>query len=234
MWLLFQGLGNKSNPFRGVIVGDLGGTQATISINNNTGSLMGLIPYSYGSVVKNLNVVYQSGISAIRYSEKDSSGVPGSFFGGVIGCIMGGDNVIDGVAVSFPSGAAVAVSSSNTDPVIAAVTGESSNSHLVPIGGYVGAVTGGGVVFRNSSGGEGALNAWHNADTSRYDNPYVGRVIDGYAFSELSGRSLDNTDRNYKINNLNTADTKCVETGDLQGRYRRSRQQQPGNNHNRQ
>ena len=95
----FQGLGNKSNPFRGVIVGDLGGKQATISINNDTGSLMGLIPYSYGSVVKNLNVVYQSGISAIRYSEKDSSGVPGSFFGGVIGCIMGGDNVIDGVAV---------------------------------------------------------------------------------------------------------------------------------------
>lgn len=216
----FQGLGNKSNPFRGVIVGDLGGTQATISINNNTGSLMGLIPYSYGSVVKNLNVVYQSGISAIRYSEKDSSGVPGSFFGGVIGCIMGGDNVIDGVAVSSPSGAVVAVSSSNTDPVIAAVTGESSNSHLVPIGGYVGAVTGGGVVFRNSSGGEGALNAWHNAGTSRYNNPYVGRVIDGYAFSELSGRSLDNTDRNYKINNLNTADTKCVETGDSQGRYR--------------
>lgn len=216
----FQGLGNKSNPFRGVIVGDLGGKQATISINNDTGSLMGLIPYSYGSVVKNLNVVYQSGISAIRYSEKDSSGVPGSFFGGVIGCIMGGDNVIDGVAVSSQGSAVIAVSSSNTDPVIAAVTGESSDSHLVPIGGYVGAVAGGGVVFRNSSGGEGALNAWHNAGTSRYDNPYVGRVIDGYAFSELSGRSLDNTDRNYKINNLNTADTKCVETGETQGHYR--------------
>lgn len=216
----FQGLGNKSNPFRGVIVGDLGQQQATISINNDTGSLMGLIPYSYGSVVKNLNVVYQSGISAIRYSEKDSSGVSGSFFGGVIGCIMGGDNVIDGVAVSSQGSAAVAVSSSNTDPVIAAVTGESSDSHLVPIGGYVGAVTGGGVVFRNSSDGEGALNAWHKAGTSRYDNPYVGRVIDGYAFSELSGRSLDNTDRNYKINNLNADDTKCVETGETQGHYR--------------
>ncbi len=216
----FQGLGNKSNPFRGVIVGDLGGNQATISIKNNTGSLMGLIPYSYGSVVKNLNVVYQSGISAIRYSEKDSSGVPGSFFGGVIGCIMGGDNVIDGVAVSSQSSAVVAVSSSNTDPVIAAVTGESSNSYLVPIGGYVGAITGGGVIFRNSSNVSGALNSWHNFGTSRYDNPYVGRVIDGYAFSELSGRSLDNTDRNYKINNLDTSDTACVVTGDTQGRYR--------------
>lgn len=217
----FQGLGNKSNPFRGVIVGDLGQQQATISINNDTGSLMGLIPYSYGSVVKNLNVVYQSGISAIRYSEKDSSGVPGSFFGGVIGCIMGGDNVIDGVAVSSQSSAVVAVSSSNTDPVIAALTGESSDSHLVPIGGYVGAVAGGGVVFRNSSNVSGTLDSWHNAGTSRYDNPYVGRVIDGYAFSELANdQSLDNTDRNYKINNLNTADTKCVVTGDSQGRYR--------------
>ena len=217
----FQGLGNKSNPFRGVIVGDLGGKQATLSINNDTGSLMGLIPYSYGSVVKNLNVVYQSGISAIRYSEKDSSGVPGSFFGGVIGCIMGGDNVIDGVAVSSQGSAVVAVSSSNTDPVIAAVTGESSNSHLVPIGGYVGAVAGGGVVFRNSSNVSGALDSWHNKGTSRYDNPYVGRVIDGYAFSELANdQSLDNTDRNYKINNLNTDDTKCVETGETQGHYR--------------
>ena len=223
----FQGLGNKSNPFRGVIVGDLGGNQATISIKNNTGSLMGLIPYSYGSVVKNLNVVYQSGISSIRYSEKDSSGVPGSFFGGVIGCILGGDNIIDGVSVSSRSGAAATLASANADPLIAAVAGDTTNSYLVPIGGYVGAITGGGVIFRNSSNVSGALNAWHVAGASRYNNPFVGRVIDGYAFSELGdNQSLENTDRNYKINNLNTDntddtdDTKYVVTGDTQGRYR--------------
>lgn len=218
----FQGLGNLGNPFRGVIVGDLAneGQQATIAINNSTSVSKGLIPYSYGSVVKNLKVVYQSNVSGISYTGKDSNGVPGSFFGGVIGCILGGDNIIDGVSVSSQSGSAATIASANTDPLIAAAAGDTTNAHLVPIGGYVGAITGGGVIFRNSSTVEGALDPWHVAGASRYDNPYVGRVIDGYAFSELAGSGLDNTDRNYKINNLNTDDTQCVETGDTQGRYR--------------
>lgn len=218
----FQGLGNLGNPFRGVIVGDLANEsqQATIAINNSTSFSKGLIPYSYGGVVKNLKVVYQSNVSGISYTGKDSNGVPGSFFGGVIGCILGGDNIIDGVSVSSQSGAAATVASANADPLIAAVAGDTTNSYLVPIGGYVGAITGGGVIFRNSSTVEGALKPWHVAGASRYDNPYVGRVIDGYAFSELAGSGLDNTDHNYKINNLNTKDTQCVETGDTQGRYR--------------
>ena len=219
----FQGLGNLGNPFRGVIVGDLAneGQQATIAINNSTSFSKGLIPYSYGGVVKNLKVVYQSNVSGISYAGKDSNGVPGSFFGGVIGCILGGDNIIDGVSVSSRSGAAATVASADADPLIAAVADSLTSPHLVPIGGYVGAVTGGGVIFRNSSNVGDALNIWHVAGASRYDNPYVGRVIDGYAFSELGdNRSLKNTDRNYKINNLNTGDTKCVETGATQGRYR--------------
>ena len=219
----FQGLGNLGNPFRGVIVGDLAneGQQATIAINNSTSFSKGLIPYSYGGVVKNLKVVYRSNVLAISYTSKDSNGVPGSFFGGVIGCILGGDNIIDGVSVSSRSGSAATIASANTDPLIAAAAGDTTNAHLVPIGGYVGAITGGGVIFRNSSNVSDALKDWHVAGTSRYDSPYVGRVIDGYAFSELGGnKSLDNTDRNYKINNLNTEDTQCVETGDTQGRYR--------------
>ena len=219
----FQGLGNLGNPFRGVIVGDLAneGQQATIAINNSTSFSKGLIPYSYGGVVKNLKVVYQSNVSGISYTGKDSNGVPGSFFGGVIGCILGGDNIIDGVIVSSQSGAAATVASANADPLIAAVADSLTNPHLTPIGGYVGAVAGGGVIFRNSSGVSDALNSWHVAGASRYDSPYVGRVIDGYAFSELGdSKSLDNTDRNYKINNLNTGDRRCVVTGDTQGRYR--------------
>ena len=219
----FQGLGNLGNPFRGVIVGDLAneGQQATIAINNSTSFSKGLIPYSYGSVVKNLKVVYQSNVSGISYTRKDSNGVPGSFFGGVIGCILGGDNIIDGVRVSSRSGAAATVASANADPLIAAVADGLTSPYLTPIGGYVGAVTGGGVIFRNSSKVSNALNIWHVAGASRYDNPYVGRVIDGYAFSELGdNQSRDNTDRNYKINNLNTGDTQCVVTGDTQGRYR--------------
>ena len=112
----FQGLGNLGNPFRGVIVGDLAneGQQSTIAINNSTSFSKGLIPYSYGSVVKNLKVVYQSNVSAISYTSKDSNGIPGSFFGGVIGCIMGGDNIIDGVNVSSRSGSAATIASANT------------------------------------------------------------------------------------------------------------------------
>lgn len=218
----FQGLGNLGNPFRGVIVGDLAneGQQSTIAINNSTSFSKGLIPYSYGSVVKNLKVAYQSNVSAISYTSKDSNGIPGSFFGGVIGCIMGGDNIIDGVNMSSRSGSAATIASANTDPLIATAAGDATNAHLVPIGGYVGAITGGGVIFRNSSNVSRALDPWHVAGASRYDNPYVGRVIDGYAFSELTGRSLDNTDHNYKINNLNTDDTQCVETGETEGRYR--------------
>ena len=219
----FQGLGNLGNPFRGVIVGDLAneGQQSTIAINNSTSFSKGLIPYSYGSVVKNLKVVYQSNVSAISYTSKDSNGIPGSFFGGVIGCILGGDNIIDGVNVSSQSGSAATIASANTDPLIATAAGDATNAHLVPIGGYVGAITGGGVIFRNSSNVSRALDPWHVAGASRYDNPYVGRVIDGYAFSELGGnKSLNNTDRNYKINNLNTNDTQCVVTGDTKGHYR--------------
>lgn len=211
----FQGLGNLGNPFRGVIVGNLRGssrsaTQATIKINNSEGAsgLAGLIRYSYGSVVSNLNIEYSGNAVSIAH-KKVVSGVPGAFFGGVIGCIMGGDNIIDGVSLSASGGFSVA-----------GTAGE-KGAHLVPVGGYVGAIAGGGVIFRNSSNASGALNAWHDAGTSLYDNPYVGRVIDGYAFSELAdGGSLENTDRNYRVNNLDTGDAQCIVTGDTQGRYR--------------
>ena len=208
----FQGLGNQTNPFRGVVVGNLrSGDLATIEINNTEGAstLSGLIPYSYGSVVSNLNIEYSGKAASIAHKKVDTSGVPGAFFGGVIGCIMGGDNIIDGVSVNARDGFSVAGTAGN------------KGAHLVPVGGYVGAIAGGGVIFRNSSNASGALNAWHDAGTSLYDNPYVGRVIDGYAFSELANDgSLDNTDRNYKVNNLNTTDANCIKTDETQGRYR--------------
>ena len=214
----FQGLGNKSNPFRGVIVGNLRGsskatTQATIKINNSkeTGTLAGLIPYSYGSVVSNLNIEYSGNAASIKHKNKDSSsGVPESFFGGVIGCIMGGDNIIDGVSVNATGGFSVAGADGD------------KGAYLVPIGGYVGAITGGGVIFRNSSNTNDMFNKWHGDGASLYDNPFVGRVIDGYAFSEFAAgtQSLNNTDDNYKINNLNTRDAQCIVTDISQGRYR--------------
>ena len=216
----FGGFGNKANPFRGVIVGDIGASRATIEIENNDGELRGLIPYSYGSVVRNLDIRYVNAKATVNYFAPDADGVPTAFFGGVIGCVLGGDNIIDGVAVNRTTG----------NPATGfSVAGGGIKPNHVPIGGYVGAVTGGGVIFRNSSNVGGALNTWHVAGASRYDNPYVGRVIDGYAFSELTGSSLDNTNHNYKINNLDTSDTRCVVTGETQGRYRGDANKNDGN-----
>lgn len=206
----FGGFGNKANPFRGVIVGDLGTStsSATIEIENNNGELRGLIPYSYGSVVRNLNIRYVAAQASITYSDKDADGVPTAFFGGVIGCILGGDNNIDGVVVNGTT--------ADSPTTGFTVAGGGAKPYLVPIGGYVGAIAGGGVIFRNMSGtswragtktkfksaGEGGANF------QLYDNPYVGRVIDGYAFSE--GCHIENGDANYQINELVGKDVPCV------------------------
>lgn len=209
----FGGFGNKANPFRGVIVGDLGKSTAAIEIENNNGELRGLIPYSYGSVVRNLNINYVNASATITYSAKDTDGVPTSFFGGVIGCILGGDNIIDGVVVNNPNNGSTAY-----DFTVV------SRSHLVPIGGYVGAIAGGGVIFRHTGdswrGGtkEKFLPAAKGgANSQLYDNPYVGRVIDGYAFSE--GCKVENGDANYKINELKDKGAPCVTTTGTDNKY---------------
>ena len=220
----FGGFGNKANPFRGVIVGDLGKSTAAIEIENNKGELRGLIPYSYGSVVRNLNINYVNAHATITYSDKDEDGVPTAFFGGVIGCILGGDNIIDGVVVNNPNNGSTAygftvVSNPNvSNPDV-------SRSHLVPIGGYVGAIAGGGVIFRHTgtSWRGGTKNKKYKpieedaAKYDQYDNPYVGRVIDGYAFSE--GCNVDNGDANYKINELINKGTPCVTTTGADNKY---------------
>lgn len=211
----FGGFGNKANPFRGVIVGNPRSSgSATIEIENNKGELRGLIPYSYGSVVRNLNINYVNAHATITYSDKDADGVPTAFFGGVIGCILGGDNIIDGVVVNDPN------SGSTTYDFIVA-----GDSHLVPIGGYVGAIAGGGVIFRNTgtSWRGGTKNKKYKpieedaAKYDQYDNPYVGRMIDGYAFSE--GCNVDNGDANYKINELINKGTPCVTTTGTDNKY---------------
>ncbi len=219
----FGGFGNKANPFRGVIVGDLGKSTAAIEIENNKGELRGLIPYSYGSVVRNLNINYVNAQATITYSDKDEDGVPTAFFGGVIGCILGGDNIIDGVVVNNPNNGSTAYGFtvvSNPD----VSNPDVSRSHLVPIGGYVGAIAGGGVIFRHTG------DSWRGgtkekfkpvakggANSQLYDNPYVGRVIDGYAFSE--GCAVKNGDANYKINELKDKGAPCVTTTGTDNKY---------------
>lgn len=205
----FVGLGSVDSPFRGVLT-STNGTKLEINHDDGAGSFSGLIKYSYGCVVKNLPIEYTGEQNTVNYASKDPKhAAPGSFFGGVFGNILGGDNIIDGVIVTAPS--------KDNKKFSAAAGGNALE--LVPIGGYVGTITGGGVVFRGSMGA-----SWHDGSkTNYYDNPVVGRVLDGYAFIEGDDCNVgDNTVSgkvcNYKVNKLDSSKTgtaAAISTGDL-------------------
>ena len=190
----FGGFGIAARPFRGVITSSNGAT--VVLSGASTGN--GLISYSYGSVVRDITISYQksenSGKTLTYDGAKTSEYYPDECFGGVIGCVLGGDNIIDNVTVKMESGW---------------LTLEGEKAHLIQAGGYVGSVCGGGMIFRNIPKGT-ALSDTNIAamdDTHMYVNPYVGRVLDGFAFYEVSDTgkyesSLNNTDKNYKINTL--------------------------------
>ena len=191
----FKGFGTTDNPFRGVLVSTKDAT--LILTGANTGN--GLIAYSYGSVVKNLTIRYEGEKKTLVYQKSSSVFYPTSCFGGAIGCVLGGDNIIDDVNVTLDTGW---------------LKLSGANKHLLQVGGYVGSVCGGGVLFRNMQGASGLTDAMisdgsveETATTSLYVNPYVGRVLDGYAFSDTAEVSLDNTDKNYLIQNLNSSGT---------------------------
>ena len=199
----FAGFGISSRPFRGVLASS---TKAALYLEG-TGTCSGLIPYSYGSVVKDLTICYRGTGKVLTYTNgttRTSNYYPDVCFGGVIGCILGGDNIIDSVSVKM-------------DPNWLTLDGE--KKHLIPTGGYVGAVCGGGVIFRGTIGAGltdtmlsgDAVSVGESALKSMYVNPYVGRVLDGFAFSESTSK-VENTDKNYQINSLNTTDTACITT----------------------
>ena len=203
----FGGFGIATNPFRGVLTST---TNTTVVLSGPSTS-NGLIPYSYGSVVKNLTVSYKLSEGKgkeLRYDGTNSFVYyPSVSFGGVIGCVLGGDNIIDNVTVNIDAGW---------------LTISGTKKHLIQVGGYVGSVSGGGVIFRNMPAGTGLDTekvggiTESNAYASMYVNPYVGRVLDGFAFYENTSAnnsglaSLENTDKNYKINTLETTNTGCV------------------------
>ena len=191
----FKGFGTTDNPFRGVLVSTKG--VELILTGANTGN--GLIAYSYGSVVKNLTIRYEGEQKTLVYQTSSSVFYQTSCFGGAIGCILGGDNIIDGVNVTLANNW---------------LTLSGANKHLLQVGGYVGSVCGGGVLFRNMQDKQFLTDAMisgasvaETANNSLYVNPYVGRVLDGYAFADTAGESLNNTDKNYQIQNLNSSET---------------------------
>ena len=184
----FAGLGTELYPFRGVVVSNNGST-VKISGDNIAN---GFIVYSYGSVVKDITIQYSGKGKTLIYQAPDADDYqPKSFFGGVIGCIMGGDNIIDNVKVSMDKDWTLTL--------------DGNNNYLIQAGGYVGSVSGGGAIFRNIKRnsdftGKSVYANSSDVTTSLYVNPYVGRVLDGYAFSE--GCTIDNGTDNYKINEL--------------------------------
>ena len=191
----FKGLGTAENPFRGVLTSTNGAE--IILMGSDTSN--GLITYSYGSVIRDLNIKYQGEPKTLTYKAASSPMYPGNCFGGVIGCILGGDNIIDGVKVTFAD---------------KWLNLSGANKQLLQVGGYVGSVCGGGVLFRNMKNAKGLSDdsisggsVGYQAYNSLYVNPYVGRVMDGYAFADTSGNTPDNTDKNYQIQNLSMSGT---------------------------
>ena len=223
----FSGLGTLKNPFSGVIVGSAdNGNSITVSMkgsNGNKNSFGGLIAYSRGSVVKDLTVDYSN-----AKIQMQAANLPGTeenpFFGGIIGYCMGGDTIIDHVSVQYNEN--TVSFSGNYEKLIAAggyVGLVGGATHVTENTDYE--KTGGGVVFRNMDNTTNTFTAVcaEAADEKKtvkmlkedgtpdgkttteggnyfYRNPYVGRVLDGYACAEKC--TVNNTDKNYTIPSL--------------------------------
>ncbi len=187
----FGGIGTDGTgqgvPFSGVISGKKNET-ITVTLNGGSSSF---IKYSYGCVVRNITIVINQQPLINRKNPERVSGLtqaetsPKTFFGGVIGCILGGDNILENVFVT--AGSELSINPTGDKP------------HLVPVGGYIGVVTGGGVIFRGSSSDSTGITG---TDFELYRNPIIGRVLSGYAFYEGDGTAPDNGNKNYKINKI--------------------------------
>lgn len=195
----FAGLGGTSNSyvFRGVIVGQKKSDGTYPTITNNSASP--LIRFSSGSVVKDINIKYTKEVTLSKNNNNKLNYSTGKteYYGGVMGVVFGGDNIIDNVKV--------------TNPNIIFANNDNSKQHLITAGGYVGAIVYGGVIFRNMNNvaKDSALTT-NNTEavgedvyTNLFINPYIGRVVNGFAIEEGTkfGKStnLDNGRKNYLI-----------------------------------
>lgn len=195
----FAGLGGTSNSyvFRGVIVGQQRSDGTYPTITNNSASP--LIRFSSGSVVKDINIVYTNEVTLSKNNNNklNYSTQKTEYYGGVMGVVFGGDNIIDNVKV--------------TNPNIKFANNDNSKQHLITAGGYVGAIVYGGVIFRNMNNvaKDSALTTSNteavgeDVYTNLFINPYIGRVVNGFAIEEGTtfGKStnLNNGRKNYLI-----------------------------------
>lgn len=195
----FAGLGGTSNSyvFRGVIVGQKKSDGTYPTITNNSASP--LIRFSSGSVVKDINIEYTKEVTLSKNNNNKLNYSTGKteYYGGVMGVVFGGDNIIDNVKV--------------TNPNITFAKNDNSKQHLITAGGYVGAIVYGGVIFRNMDivAKDSALTisntvaVGEDVYTNLFINPYIGRVVNGFAIEEGTtfGKStnLNNGRKNYLI-----------------------------------
>lgn len=195
----FAGLGGTSNSyvFRGVIVGQKKSDGTYPTITNNSASP--LIRFSSGSVVKDINIKYTKEVTLSKNNNNKLNYSTGKteYYGGVMGVVFGGDNIIDNVKV--------------TNPNIKFAKNDNSKQHLITAGGYVGAIVYGGVIFRNMDivAKDSALTTnktvavGEDVYTNLFINPYIGRVVNGFAIEEGTtfGKStnLNNGRKNYLI-----------------------------------
>lgn len=195
----FAGLGGTSNSyvFRGVIVGQQRSDGTYPTITNKSASP--LIRFSSGSVVKNINIVYANNVTLSKNNNNKLNYSTGKteYYGGVMGVVFGGDNIIDNVKV--------------TNPKITFANNDNSKQHLITAGGYVGAIVYGGVIFRNMNNvAKYSALTTNNTEavgedvyTNLFINPYIGRVVNGFAIEEGTtfGKStnLNNGRKNYLI-----------------------------------
>lgn len=174
----YSGLGSTVYPFHGVVHGSgsiviMPGTDAENAIGSYG---YGFINVANGCAVYDLTIQYSTiVISSDEFtSDQNSTSGPNAtalstalpHFGGVIAWVVGGDNLIDTVSVTVDSvtpGASAAV-----------------------CGGYVGLVSGGGVLLSN---------LWEvsiNNSARLYHNNYIGRVLNGYAIA-IDGNTYNNS-----------------------------------------
>lgn len=195
----FAGLGGTSNSyvFRGVIVGQKKSDGTYPTITNNSASP--LIRFSSGSIVKDINIEYTKEVTLSKNNNNKLNYSTGKteYYGGVMGVVFGGDNIIDNVKV--------------TNPTIKFANNDNSKQHLITAGGYVGAIVYGGVIFRNMDKVaqysaltiSNTVAVGEDVYTNLFINPYIGRVVNGFAIEEGTtfGKStnLNNGRKNYLI-----------------------------------
>ena len=204
---------NPEYAFHGVVLG-FGAIRKITNL-----SMEPLVYNSSGCVVKNLVVhvatdrndhshviELTSGSTEYKYASGQAS------YGALIRQILGGDNFIDNVKVTFETGVGSAVTFSLSPS-------NDNQARLMPVGGYVGTLVNGGLIFRNmkeDSDDDGVYEPYVGLTAATfsavsdagylYVNPVIGRVLAGYAFCEEDDYAVtsgfSNGTKNYALSDL--------------------------------